>query len=113
MPKKDPLYPHMPKSQLRKRKEERTYTLPELTEIAKIFYEAQMAQRATVYAWTPMYTRWENLTPEVRAKTIHGLEERIERECLRGYLERKRPIVGYKLTEAIISELERANYLRR
>lgn len=85
--------------------------LPELTEIAKIFYEAEMPQRATIYAWTPIYTKWENLTQSQRDEAIRGLEERIEREGLRGYLERKRPVVGDKLTETIISALERANYL--
>ena len=90
----------------------RNYTLPELTEIAKILYEAQARERARIYAGVqPVYTEWEYLTPKERDRAIHGLEERIKREGLRGYLERKRPEVGDKLTETIISELKAKGYL--
>lgn len=103
---KQPLYPHVPKSKKKK------YTLSELTEIAKIFYTAQASSRATIYAGIyPLYTKWENLTPDRREITIRGLEERIEREGLKGYLERKRPQVGDVLTETIVSELKRKGYL--
>lgn len=107
MTKKPPLYPHVTKSQQAKRK----YTLPELAEIAKVFYEAQARRRATIYAWSPMYTRWENLAQSQRDEAIRGLQERIERESLTGYLERKRPQVGDVLTEEIISELKHKGYL--
>ena len=113
---KGPLYPHVPKSRKGKVEPEterakRRYTLPELAEMARIFYEAQAGRRATIYAWTPLYTRWGNLTQSQREETIRGLQERIEREDLMGYLERKRPQVGDPLTEEIISELKHKGYL--
>ncbi|MBA7552072.1 hypothetical protein ES705_44625 [subsurface metagenome] len=117
MPKKEPLYPHVPKSRKLSNVEseieraKRKYTPAELAEMAKIFYEVQMGRRATIYAWTPMYTRWENLAQSQRDEATRGLQERIERESLTGYLERKRPLVGDVLTKEIISELKRKGYL--
>jgi len=106
MSKREPLYPHIPKSRKRR------YTLPELTEIARIFYEAQSSLRTTLYAGIyPLYPSWESLTPEKRDRIIHGLEERIGQEGLKGYLERKRPQVGDVLTETIISSLRCKGYL--
>lgn len=90
----------------------RVYTPSELAEITKVFYEAQARRRATIYAGlTPVYTRWEDLTQSQRDEAIRGLQERIEREGLEGYLERKRPVVGDELTEEIVHELERQGYL--
>lgn len=89
----------------------RKYTPPELAEIAKVFYGAQARRRATVFAFTPIFTSWDGLTQSQRDETIRGLQERIERESLTGYLERKRPQVGDALTEEIISELKRKGYL--
>ncbi len=114
MPKKPPLYPHVPKSQIKESSSEqakRKYTLPELAGIAKVFYEAQTRRRATVFAFTPIYTRWDGLTQSQGDEVIRGLQERIEREGLEGYLERKRPVVGNELTEEIVHELERQGYL--
>ncbi len=90
----------------------RVYTPPELAKIAEVFYEAQARRKATIYAGlSPMYTRWENLTQSQRDETIRGLQERIEREGLKGYLERKRSVVGDELTEEIVHGLERRGYL--
>ncbi|MBA7696188.1 hypothetical protein ES703_104831 [subsurface metagenome] len=115
MPKKEPLYPHVPKSKMRETEKEqeakKEYTPPELAEIAKVFYEVQTRRRATVYTWFPIYTSWENLAQSQRDEAIRGLQERIEREGLEGYLERKRPVVGDELTEEIVHELERGGYL--
>lgn len=111
MPKKEPLYPHVPKSRLGALQAERKYSPSELAEIAKVFYEAQAGRRANVYAFYPLYTRWENLTQSQRDESIRGLQERIERESLTGYLERKRPQVGALLTDVIITELKRRGYL--
>jgi len=113
MPKKAPLYPHIPKSRMKETEQvKREYAPPELAEIAKGFYEITARTTATVYTPTgPMYTRWENLTQEKRDQTIEGLKTRIEREGLRGYLERKRPVAGDTLTEEIISELKHEGYL--
>lgn len=92
-------------------REKRSYTRSELTEMAKIFYEVQMRQTATIYAWTPIYTSWKNLTPDERDRAVQGLKERIELEGLVSYLERKRPRVGDAVTNEIISELKRQSYL--
>lgn len=107
MPKREPLYPHVPNKGKKKK-----YTLSELTEIAEIFYTAQAISRVTIYAGIhPIYTKWETLTKLERDTVIRGLEERIEREGLKGYLERKRPEVGNVLTETIIARLKRKGYL--
>jgi len=112
MAKKETLYPHVPKSQMKKTEQvKREYTPPELAEIARVFYEAQAGRRATVYAFFPLYTRWENLTQSQRDETIRGLQQRIEKESLLSYLERKRPVVGDLLTDVIIAELKHRGYL--
>jgi len=116
MARKEPLYPHVPKSQKAKGEPEseqakRRYTPPELAEIARIFYEAQASRSSTVFAFIPIYRSWASLDQSQRDETISGLQERIERESLKGYLERKRPQIGEELTEAIIHQLERGGYL--
>jgi len=98
-------------ARLGKTEAKREYTPRELAGIAKVFYEAQTRRRATVFAWTPLYTSWESLAQIQRDETIRGLQGRIEREGLEGYLERKRPEAGAELTEEIVHELERQGYL--
>ncbi|GAI63794.1 unnamed protein product, partial [marine sediment metagenome] len=91
---------------------ERVYSMDELAEIAKIMYECTARKTATIYTPTgPVYTKWENFSQPERERAIHGLKERIEREGLRGYLERKRPMAGDVLTNEIISELEVKGFL--
>jgi len=89
----------------------REYTPQELAGIAKVFYEAQTRRRQPYLPLLPLYTSWESLAQSQRDETIRGLQERIEREGLEGYLERKRPEVGDELTEEIVHELERQGYL--
>jgi len=96
-----------PSSEQAKRK----YTLLELAGIAEVFYAAQARGRATIYTFTPVYTSWGGLTQSQRDEAIRGLRERIEREGLEGYLERKRPVVGDELTEEVVRGLERQGYL--
>ena len=94
--------------------ERKTYSPSELIGIARIMHEAQAKARATIYTGhpaLPMYTKWEHLAQPVIDATVKGLKERIEREGLRGYLERKRPEVGDALTDRIISELRDNGYL--
>jgi len=90
----------------------RKYTMPELAGIAKVFYDAQARRRApTLFAFTPIHTSWGDLTQGLRDESIRGLQERIEREGLEGYLERKRAVAGDELTEEIVRGLEDQGYL--
>ncbi len=90
---------------------ERKYTSAELAEIAKSFYEAQAGRTSKLFAFAPVYIAWKDLEQSQRDQAIEGLQTRIEREGLRGYLERKRPQVGDPVTEEVISALKRRGYL--
>ena len=117
MPKKQPLYPHVPKSSRGQRgkprpeRGERTYTPPELADIAQVFYEqSEATERGGIFF--PLYVRpWESLAQRERDETISGLQARIDREGLKGYLERKRPQVGDDLPDRIYAALWDLGYL--
>lgn len=90
----------------------REYTEEEVADIARIFYEETARASATIYIPTgPIYTLWGDLTQTQRDQTIKGLKLRIAREGLRGYIERKRSLVGNLLTNNIIRKLESRGYL--
>ncbi|MBA7649414.1 hypothetical protein ES703_57211 [subsurface metagenome] len=87
----------------------------ELHKIAKIFYEITAPRTCNVFATypcpRPLYTPWADIAPEVKKQTVEGLKSRIEKEGLRGYLERKRPLVGSEITDEIIRTLNREKLL--
>jgi len=90
----------------------KTFTPQELADIARIIYEATAAKTATVFTPAgPLYTRWWDLPPGQREQAVEGLRQRIEREGLLGYLERKRPAAGDELTDSIVRRLQEEGYL--
>ena len=93
----------------------RVYTEAELERIASIMYDIAAVRSCTIYDMrgAPICTMWHNLSPSEKSTSIQGLKQRIERETLPGYFERKKKQVpaATAIYEDTIKELKRAGLM--
>jgi hypothetical protein len=91
----------------------RHYTEKELYEIASIFYNIETHRNPTVFAGIqPLYgSSFYELAPDIQKRTVEGLKQRIDRETLLGYLDRKKKQLGAAVIEPVESELAKRGLL--
>ena len=91
----------------------RTYTVTELYEIASIFYAAEAQRTASIYAGLRPLTgpSFYELPIATQEATVDGLKQRIDRETLPGYLDRKKRQVGVAVIKPIEDELKQRGLL--
>ena len=90
----------------------RTYTQEEIKEIAEGVYDTAASMTATVYAQArPIYRSFGSLSQEEKEMAHRGMEDRIKREGLLGYIERKRSVWGNRATDAVVSRLKSRGFI--
>ena len=71
---------------------ERQYSEKELERIAAIMYDIAAQASCTIFdgRGSPICREWRDLSPSEREQTVSGLRQRVQRETLPGYFERKK-----------------------
>lgn len=86
----------------------KTYTEKELYEIASVFYDTEAQRHPSIYIGLRPATgpSFYELPAATQKATVEGLKQRIEKETLPGYLERKKRQVGANIIQPIVDILE-------
>ena len=71
---------------------ERQYSEKDLERIAAIMYDIAATASCTVYdgRGLPICRQWPDLSTSEKESSVNGLRQRVQRETLPGYFERKR-----------------------
>lgn len=86
----------------------RSYTDAEIREIVALIWDTVESTNANIFGGygQPIFTRFETLTPGEQEQGFQGLKDRIQRETLRGYINRKRDSWGERAYTAVLYVLE-------
>lgn len=80
----------------------------QIKEAMAVIYDTVQAETVVIYdvRGQPIFTRFANLSAALQTQGFEGLKDRIQREGLSGYIQRKRSTWGDNATNAVIRNLK-------
>ena len=83
----------------------------DIREAMALIFDTVGRARANVFAGLrPMYREFSSLSPAEQEQGFQGLKDRISKEGLQGYVNRKREAWGEQATQAVIDALKAKNW---